>query len=54
VCGDVFEASCSVEPEGCAMAWLLLLISMTIHAMHYCVEDECESGDDDAVNPMYS
>ena len=53
VCGDVFEASCTVEPSGCVFAWMLLLLSIMVHALHYCVEDECES-DDDEVNPMYS
>ena len=43
----------NVEPTGCAFAWFMLLISVMIHAMHYCAEDECES-DDDEVNPLYS
>ena len=33
-CGDVFTASCEVEPVGCAVAWLLLLLSVIVHAMH--------------------
>ena len=53
VCGDVFEASCTVEPEGCAVAWLLFLISVIVDAMHWCATDECDS-DDDEVNTMYS
>ena len=35
-CGDVFTASCDIEPTGCALAWLLLLLSVVAHAMHYC------------------
>ena len=54
VCGDVFEASCTVEPSGCVFAWLLLLISAMVHATHYCTEDDCESDDECEVNTMYS
>ena len=50
---DVFTASCDIEPTGCAFAWLLLLISVVAHTMHYCGGDECET-DDDEPNPMYS
>ena len=53
VCGDVFTASCDIEPTGCALAWLLLLLSVVAHAMHYCGGDECES-DEDVPNAMYS
>ena len=53
VCGDVFTASCDIEPTGCAFAWLLLLLSAVVHTMHYCRGDECES-DDDEPNTMYS
>ena len=55
VCGDVFTASCDVEPVGCAFAWLLLLMSVVAHAVHYCVADGCESVDEDVEpNTMYS
>ena len=54
VCGDVFTASCDIEPTRCAFAWLLLLLlSVVAHTMHYCGGDECES-DDDEPNTMYS
>ena len=53
VCGDVFTASCDVEPAGCAIAWLQLLMSAVAHAMRYCGDDECES-DEDEPNTMYS
>ena len=53
VCGDVFTASCDIGPTGCAIAWLLLLLSMVAHAMHYCVPNESES-DDDEPGTMYS
>ena len=54
VCGDVFTASCDIEPTGCAFAWLLLLLSVVVHAMHYCVTNECDSDEDDEPNTMYS
>ena len=53
VCGDVFTASCDVEPAGCAVAWLLLFLSAIAHAVNWCATDECES-DDDEPNTMYS
>lgn len=54
LCGDVFTASCDVEPTGCAFAWLLLLLSVVAHAMRYCATDECDSSDDDEPSTMYS
>ena len=55
MCGDVFSASCDVEPAGCAVAWLLVLLSAIVHAVHYCKGDEGESDeDDDAPSAMYS
>jgi hypothetical protein len=53
VCGDVFTASCDIEPTGCAFAWLLLLLSVVVHVMHYCGDEGCES-DDDEPGTMYS
>ena len=54
VCGEAFTASCDIEPAaGCAIAWILLLMSSVAHAMHYCAVDECESGDDEP-STMYS
>ena len=53
-CGDVFTASCEVEPVGCAVTWLLLLLSVIMHAMHWCATDECESDDDTGPETMYS
>ena len=55
VCGDVFTASCDIEPAaGCAIAWILLLMSAAAHAIHYCGTDEYESDDEDRTNTMYS
>ena len=54
VCGNVFTASCDVEPTGCAFAWLLLLLSVMVHAMQCCATDECDSSDDDEPSTMYS
>ena len=53
VCGDVFTASCDVEPIGCTLVWLMLLLSVVAHAMHYCVTNECDT-DEDEPNTMYS
>ena len=49
----IFTASCDIEPSGCAFAWLLLLLSVVAHTMHYCGGDECKT-DDDEPNTMYS
>ena len=54
VCGEVFSASCDVEPVGCAFAWLLLLLSAAAHAICYCKGGECESDDEDEPSTMYS
>ena len=54
VCGDVFSASCDVEPTGCAFAWLLLLLSVAAHAIRYYKGDECESDEEDEPSTMYS
>ena len=47
VCGDVFTASCDIEPAGCAFAWVMLLLSVVAHAMRYCEGDGCESDEDE-------
>ena len=54
VCGEVFSASCEIEPTGCTVAWLLLLLSAIVHAMHWCATDECESEEDGEPEGMYS
>jgi hypothetical protein len=55
VCGDVFTASCDIElVAGCAIAWILLLMSAVAHAMHYCGGDECDSDDEEEPSTMYS
>ena len=54
VCGDVFSANCNVEPTGCAVAWLLVLLSAIAHAIRYCKGDESESDEDDTPSTMYS
>ena len=51
--GEAFTASCDVEPAGCTVAWLLLLLSAIVHTMHWCATDESES-DDDGPSTMYS
>ena len=55
VCGDVFRAQCDVEPSSCTFAWVLLMLSVAIHAWQCCAhgcDDESES--DDETNPMYT
>ena len=55
VCGDVFTASCDIEPTGCAVAYVFLLLSLIMHAVHYCAADEYESDEDeDKPSGMYS
>ena len=56
VCGDVFKASCNVEPTGCTVAWLLLVLSTMVHVVRgvYCGDDDCESDDDVGPETMYS
>ena len=36
-----------IEPIGCTLVWLFLLMSMMVHAMHYCGSCEYESSEDD-------
>ena len=51
----MFTAACDIEPAaGCAVAWLLLLVSAIVNALHYCKGDECESDEDETPNTMYS
>ena len=50
----LLAASCEVEPVGCVVAWLLLLLSVIVHAMHWCATDGCESDDDTGPETMYS
>ena len=47
----MFTAPCDIEPTGCALAWLLLLLSAIAHAVHYCGDDVYES-DEDEVNTI--
>ena len=42
------------QAAGCAVAWLLLLVSAAVHALHYCKGDECESDEDETPSTMYS
>ena len=53
---DVFKASCNVEPTGCTVAWLLLVLSTMVHVVRcvYCGDDDCESDDDVGPETMYS
>ena len=39
---------------GCALAWLLLLLSMMAHVAHDCGCDEGDSDDDEPTSSMYT
>ena len=53
--GDVFRAQCDVEPGGCTFAWILLVLSVAIHAWRCCAfECDDDSESDDETNPMYT
>ena len=55
VCGDVFRAQCDVEPSGCAYAWILLMLSVAMHAWRCCaLECDDDSESDDETNTMYT
>ncbi len=54
ICGDVFTASCDVEPTSCAFAWLMLLLSVVAHAMMHCCVTNGSESDDEEPNAMYS
>ena len=50
VCGDSFMASCDIDPESCAVAWLLLIPSAMVHAARCCAwggDDEDTDSDGD-------
>ena len=50
VCGESFMASCDIDPESCAVAWLLLLVSAMVHAVRCCAwggDDEDSDSDGD-------
>jgi hypothetical protein len=55
VCGDVFCAQCDVEPSSCTVAWILLMLSVAMHAWRCCALD-CDNGSesDDETNTMYT
>ena len=55
VCGDVFRAQCDVEPSGCTYAWILLMLSVAMHAWRCCaLECDDDSESDDETNTMYT
>ena len=55
VCGDVFRAQCDVEPSGCTYAWILLMLSVAMHAWRCCaLECDDDSESDNETNPMYT
>ena len=52
VCGDVFRAQCDVEPSGCTYAWILLMLSVAMHAWRCCAlecDDDSESDNETTV-----
>ena len=50
---DTLSNTWSKVKQFVSFAWLLLLLSVMAHAMHYCGGDECDS-DEDEPNTMYS
>ena len=55
VCGDVFRAQCDVDPSSCTFAWVLLMLSVAIHAWRCCaLESDDDIDSDDETNPMYT
>ena len=55
VCGDVFRAQCDVEPSGCTYAWILLALSVAIHAWRCCALDCDDDSESDGTNTtMYT
>ena len=55
VCGDVFRAQCDVEPSGCAYAWILLMLSVAMHAWRCCaLECDDDSESDERVSFSHS
>ena len=55
VCGDVFTASCDIEPiEGSQIAWLLLMVSAVAHLVQCC--DWADNSDDEecTTSTMYT
>ena len=56
VCGDVFRAKCDIEQTGCTFAWLLVVLSMALHAWRCCAmnDDETDEESDDEPTTMYS
>ena len=54
--GAVF-LTCDIEPAGCSTAWLLLMLSIMLHAARCCGADcdESESDEEDeAASRIYS
>ena len=56
VCGEVFRAKCDIEPTGCTFAWLLVVMSMALHAWQCCAmnDDETDEESDEEPTTMYS
>ena len=48
-------AQCDVEPSSCTVAWILLMLSVAMHAWRCCALD-CDNGSesDDETNTMYT
>ena len=50
-CGPEFFATCDIDSAGCSTAWLLLMLSILLHAARCCGADcdESESDEEDEV-----
>ena len=56
VCGDVFRAQCDIDPGSCMAAWLLLVLSVMVHAARCCAWGGDDGGTDSDGEPctMYT
>ena len=54
ICGETFKAQCDLEPVGCQIVWLLLMMSIALHVVRCCVYDSGDDDDEDEVNSMYT
>ena len=58
VCGESFMASCDIDPESCAVAWLLLIVSAMVHAVRCCTwggdDEDTDSDGDGGPCTMYT
>ena len=56
VCADVFRATAQCTDGGgtSVLVWVLLAVSIAVHARGACEWDEGDSSDEDTCSPMYT